>query len=325
VKNKFSQWLWFNFPNLALGLSFSIKNRNMFCEYKKLIGSLCNIQDLNIVHLSELMSPNLIGQKVISIRHDVDSDIFTALKMSAIESRAGIGASYYFLPSAPYYRFQKNGVFKRSMLLIKYLKIIKDNGGEIGLHIDCLNDSLKYDLPPEKSLADELRWIRAAGLVVNGCASHASYHLYGAANYEIFNGYQIESRKGFVDLKGRECKLGTIQMEDYGLRYEANYILESYLSEVPSHKYAVGLDGVWEVLVRNYDYQYSILDYDEWCVTDNKRMKENGKLELRTVRTDQMLNELRQLSNPFKAVIDIHPIYYGKTIGRKILNYVRGL
>tara|TARA_B100000029_G_C17594426_1_gene963599 strand:- start:2755 stop:3732 length:978 start_codon:yes stop_codon:yes gene_type:complete len=325
MREKLKNWLWFHYPNLALGLTADIHNRNPFHDYGRLIESLCSVPDITVVHLSNLMKPQLSQQKVVSIRHDVDSDIHTAMKMSEIERKAGIGASYYFLPSAPYYRIRSRGEFLRSSLLGSYIKRIQKNGGEIGIHIDCLGDSLKYNLEPAKSLADELSWLRSLGATVIGCASHASYYVYGAANFEVIEGYAIENREQFTDRNGKSVKLGTEKMGDHGLQYEANYLNECYFGKVPTHKYAVGLDGMMEVMVRAYDYQYSIYGYNEWCVIDHRDLRKTGAYNLRIVQTDQMISELKHLSEPVRTVIDIHPIYYGKTYGRAILNFIRGL
>lgn len=322
-REKIKNWFWFNYPSISVGLSADIKSRNAFDDYSSLLGELSSIPDSSVVHLVNLMNPGLDDKKVLSIRHDVDSDLATALKMSEMESKAGLVASYYFLPSAPYFRYRTNSIFERSPLLAKYIQEIDQNGGEIGLHLDCLNDSLKYGLSPRDSLNDELEWMRSTGVVVNGCASHGSYHLYGADNYEIFEGFTTEGRSEFVDLNGKTQKLGTEKMTDYGLKYEANYLLGSLLREVPKNKYAVGKNGKWALMVRAYDYQFSILAHDEWCASNHREIRRSGDVNLRILNTSQMIRELIILPTPCRIVIDIHPIYYGRTWGRVVLNRLR--
>lgn len=160
-----------------------------------------------------------LGCRAYWIRHDVDEHIEKSWEMAKAESERGIKAAYFFLNTAPYFRW---GVF---------LKIAKDfikAGHTIGLHNNCVASAYKHGNPSdaEKIMTRDLGYLRQAGEVfITASHGDAWNRHHNVMNYEMFT----------------ECKRTGVfphkPMAHYGLKYEAYF--------TPRDFYLSDSGGVW--------------------------------------------------------------------------------
>jgi hypothetical protein len=110
----------------------------------------------------------------IAIRHDVDHSIVHAHRFASWEADHGINATYYVLPTAPYYAQEPTFELMREM---------QEMGHEIGVHNDAMTMAVRraasgapegFDLKGYaiQVLADWAAVFRENGIRVDGCADH---------------------------------------------------------------------------------------------------------------------------------------------------------
>lgn len=85
------------------------------------------------------------GNKVVILRHDIDTSLNKALEIARLENSLGISAYYFILLSTDFYNIN-------SEKSLKILKEIRQLGGKIGLHFD----EKKYNL---KSKEDYIKYV----------------------------------------------------------------------------------------------------------------------------------------------------------------------
>lgn len=83
--------------------------------------------------------------KVVILRHDIDTSLNKALEMAKLENSLGVSAYYFVLLSTDFYNIN-------SEKSLKILKEIRQLGGKIGLHFD----EKKYNL---KSKEDYIKYV----------------------------------------------------------------------------------------------------------------------------------------------------------------------
>ena len=139
------------------------------------------------------------------IRHDVDDQIDRAWAMANEEVLRGYRSVYFFLNTAPYFRWGAFLDMARDFALI---------GHTIGLHNNTVTAAYKMNDPKlaEKILARDLAYLRQAGDVFI-TASHGDVwnRHHNVLNYEMFTECR---RKGVFPHK---------PLAHYGLKYEAYY------------------------------------------------------------------------------------------------------
>ena len=290
--------------------------------YDKILSILSNDDRYYVTNMREFGETNRKDKIIIGLRHDVDVDIITAEKMVKIEAKHGFGGSYYILATnRNYYGVFSNNKFKPYNVLLSYLKRMQDNGAEIGIHNDLGGIWLIHDIHPIDFLENELSWLRSNGIKIHGSSSHSSYYAYGISNYEVLKGMSIDGRKK-ADIKGNIYQLGFIDMKDFGLEYEANYILDTYLvplkilkryrekqyRSIISH---TNCHPHFDCIVRDYDAQIGIFGKDFWlCI--HKCNKRDAYKRIHEITTNEVIDFLKNLEPGKKIVLDSHPIYFSR-------------
>lgn len=161
----------------------------------------------------------VVNERRYWIRHDVDDRIDKAWDMARAEHDHGIKSAYFFLNTAPYFRW---GTFLN--ISRDFVKL----GHTIGLHNNSVTAAYKDgDLKlSEKILKRDLKYLRKAGDVWI-TASHGSAwnRHYNVMNYEMFS----ECR--------RNGSFPHHPLSHYGLKYEAYF--------TPRGFYLSDSGGVW--------------------------------------------------------------------------------
>jgi hypothetical protein len=181
---------------------------------------------------------------VLSIRHDVDDNINSAIKFAYRESKYGIKSTYFILHTASYYGVTKKNNFNRNDQIKDYLlKIQNSFYHEVGFHNDLVTLQVVYRISPRKFLKDELEWLRNNGLIISGSVAHGStycymYHYLNSYFWEGYNQYPESNFLNWGDIKKnnqqiiieKDRKLSKAntelivfekdKMSNYGLDYE---------------------------------------------------------------------------------------------------------
>ncbi len=193
----------------------------------------------------------------LGVRHDVDHHLERAVLMALLERDLGIRASYYLLPPGDYdltenyYGRLVAGRIEHHPALADAARLLVDLGHEVGLHNNFIQLSQQTRRRPEDLLRDELDYFRGEGIEIVGTASHGSdfARKYRFINYEIFsqcapNAPSDQAVLGRIigDESFRYC-LHELDMTDFGLRYEAYFLGDSFrLSDVGSQIVVSRLD-----------------------------------------------------------------------------------
>lgn len=130
------------------------------------------IGDSRTIHMREVSAGDVDPEAVV-IRHDIDHSAVHALRFARWEAEQGIHATYFVLPTAPYFKREPT---KGIALEIQAL------GHEVGVHNDAHTQSgrLGFKTPPGMTtdgmaitlLAQWAREMREWGIDVHGCADH---------------------------------------------------------------------------------------------------------------------------------------------------------
>ncbi|MEX0703164.1 MAG: sulfotransferase [Planctomycetales bacterium] len=174
--------------------------------------------------------------RVLIIRHDIDHDIETAVKIAHWERERGLRATYCVLHSAEYYGVWRGRTLHRSSEMVDAMLRIQELGHEVCLHNNVVATALERRLDPAVLLEQELIFLRRQGLRIVGTSSHGDKlcRELDFRNFEIFAGRAWDSRGGVRSVvhKGHRVDLGTLPLERFGLAYEA-YDLprDRYLTE----------------------------------------------------------------------------------------------
>ena len=158
---------------------------------------------------------------LVSIRHDVDQRLDSALELARLEAARGIRATYLVLHTAAYYA---------SAGLVPTLRVLQDElGHEIAWHNDLVTLECVHGVDARTYLRRELDRLRRAGIDIRGVGAHGSYwcHALGYKNDYFFEGAEPEA--GFPSTsvvngpRGR-CEIPKASLVEFGFEYDANVV-----------------------------------------------------------------------------------------------------
>lgn len=209
-----------------------------FSVYADFIKYLSSSDRFLIVQQKDLNRINSKDKVIISLRHDVDDNINSAVKMAYIESKYGVKSSFYILHTAGYYGKIIQNKFIRSDIIINYIRVLQNEfQHEIGVHNDLVTLQIIYGLSPRDYLKKELEWLRSNGIKILGMASHGSqycdyYHYLNSYFWSDISGrtdgnyYNTEViRKGFqiFHIEKDSMKNYQIDYDEFFLNYDYFY------------------------------------------------------------------------------------------------------
>lgn len=165
------------------------------------------------------------AREVLILRHDVDHDLDTAVRMAQWEHERGLRATYCILHTAWYYGSFKDGVHRRSPAMLERVKCIAEMGHEINLHNNFVVFALTHGTDPAKMLLDELAYFRMHGVEIEGTSTHgdALCRELDFRNFELFKGRAYPTRGGArtVEHEGNSVRVGELDPARFALTYEA--------------------------------------------------------------------------------------------------------
>jgi len=209
---------------------FNYKTYNDFLSY------LASSDRFLIVEQKDFNKTISKDKVVISLRHDVDDNINSAIKFAYLEWKYGIKSSYFILHTASYYGETKFRYFKRNDDIKYYLKKIQDTfGHEVGWHNDLVTLQIIYGIDPKVFLKNELEWLRSSGLRIYGNVSHGSQY---CDIYHYVNAYfwfeVIGSNSGnycnweYIKKGFTTYKIEKDSLKNYNLDYEGSFLHSDY-------------------------------------------------------------------------------------------------
>lgn len=182
--------------------------------------------------LDEYVRQEELGdRRVLVIRHDVDHDHITAVRIAEWEAARGLRATYCLLHTAWYYGELVEGRYVHTEDVLDCARRLIALGHEVNLHNNLVTLALQTPgLDPEQVLVDELAFFRDAGVPITGTAGHGDRlcRELGYRNWELFAECADDRFGGPRTLlhaqEGRSrttVELGRVRMADHGLAYEA--------------------------------------------------------------------------------------------------------
>jgi hypothetical protein len=210
-------------------IGLNSKKKYVKDQYSELIQGYTG-QGYEVMTLLDFIRKKKIeDRKVLVVRHDVDHDYMTAMKMAEWEKQHGIRSTYCLLHTAWYYGRLEGNTIRHTENLVDCAQQIKRLGHEINLHNNLAVTALKHAIDPEILLRNELEFFNSIGIQIRGTSTHGDILCrdFNFRNYELFREI-CDGRYGgprciiFNDGNKRSTvTLGELSMYDFGLEYEA--------------------------------------------------------------------------------------------------------
>lgn len=212
-------------PTLLAQHRATHERRGLFdpVDYEFLLADFADHETLTLADYARL--PEVGDRRILLIRHDVDHDLETAVRMAAWEAERGIRATYCLLHTAWYWGVFDGRRYRRTRDLVEAGDRLLELGHEINFHNNLATLALRTGCEPGRVLEAELKFMRSLGWPVCGTATHGDRlcHQLNYGNFELFE-HAVKSDRGgprrlFTD-EGAVA-LGQLRQEEFGLEYEA--------------------------------------------------------------------------------------------------------
>jgi hypothetical protein len=292
-----------------------------FEYYRELIHGLRSCDRLQILPLYEFANTSGGDHAWIGLRHDVDADPLTALRMARFLASCGVCGSFYLLHTARYYGEFRGGLFIRNPSLKDWVRGFIVAGCELGIHNDVFGAAQIHGVDGPAALRAELDWLRSIGAVVRGTVAHNSAPAYGAENSEVFVGRRLWPREP-VTASGVRLPLDALDEHALGLTYEGSFALRKVELDVDRAQRFVqdlaSADFHSREWMRTYlvdnpccdwavDYQIWHLGRSCWAVGGRHGEQEVFQWE---VTLPDVIDFARELPPGTRAQMVLHPEYF---------------
>jgi hypothetical protein len=201
-----------------------------YSVYEKFLKNLLQTGRFMFVPVNELATTNSTDKVLISLRHDIDYDIASSVRFARREHKLGIRGTYYFLHTADYYSETIPGYSERKPSVLDYMKKIQNcYNHEIGWHNDLVTLQVVYRIDAEQYLFNELEWLKANNIKIDGTCNHGSPFCY---KYFYLNCYFWKSFGSVFPFKNFESvfignqniKINKYDLSHFGLKYDADLL-----------------------------------------------------------------------------------------------------
>jgi hypothetical protein len=258
----------------------------------------------------------------VGLRHDVDTDPFTALRAARALAQRGICGSFYLLHTSPYYGDFLDGVFVRNPHVVDWVRALIVAGCELGVHNDAFGVCKYYERDGADALCQEIAWLRSQGARILGTTAHNSAPVHGAENFEVFKERLLWARKAELP-NGELLPLGELSESEMGLTYEGSFAIPKTRPD-PERIGAFltddkEMDIRSEPWMRRYlvdnplcdwsiDLQIWLLGKDIWTAAGRLDGREIFEWE---IGLDRVVSMIRETPVGTRSVIVLHPCYIG--------------
>jgi len=174
------------------------------------------------ITLEDQASGIVIDRRYYAIRHDVDHDIDHALAFARGEQAEGIKATYFLLPTAPYFDYSER--FHDQLLELQEM------GHNIGYHTAAITEWINGGKKAEIKdiIMKPLEFLRETGRDIIGTSSHGdpSCHELNYVNFQVWQ--ECRPPASYANPDG----LVRLSLKDVGLEYETYFLKRhAYLSD----------------------------------------------------------------------------------------------
>lgn len=205
-------------------------------EYEELLKKLSDKKFI-VLPLNEYKDSVNSSKVIVGLRHDVDCNPFTALKMAKIEKAYNFQSTYFLLSTADYYGKFESGKMNRFSCMEDIYKQIYKMGHEIGIHNDLLTIMIEYKINPFLFNKEELDFYRKIGIKITGTSAHGSTIAQKTVpSYQIFSDF---AKNKFIEFEDEKYPIGEKTLSEFGYQYEAYHLSEN--------KYFSECGGTWNV------------------------------------------------------------------------------
>ena len=289
-----------------------------FSGYRSLVAELVAIDRIVPVPLCKFGEPieeSLPSGVLLGMRHDIDADPRTAVRMARCLALHGLSGSFYFLHSSRYYGRFEDDSFVRNPEVEGWVSDVIVAGSEIGLHNDALGVWQNHDQDGGIAIKRELAYLRGLGAQVSGTVGHNSAPSYGAENCEVFEGAVLFNRPANTPVAER---LGLLDPQQLGLTYEGTYAIpRETVDGVAASAFiqSTGASTADEDWMRTYLTDNPILSWsvdaqlwsqgqDKWVLGGRDDMWHWG------ISTSEALNLVAAMPDGSRVLAVIHPALY---------------
>lgn len=203
---------------------FAPKKRYCARDYQFLLGPYLDTHE-SMTLAAYVGAQSVDHRRILLLRHDIDHDYETALRMAQWERARGLQASYCVLHTAWYYGRFTDGRYLHTDQLVQLCGQLHAMGHEVLLHNNAVVLALQTGADPRVVLHQELGFLRGLGIPVIGTATHgdAVCRAMNFGNFEIFSEAVKSDRGGArtVSTEHAEVQLGSLRYADLDLVYEA--------------------------------------------------------------------------------------------------------
>jgi len=294
---------------------------NPFSYYRSLIDGILDIPDVSVLPICDVATETNMERPIVALRHDIDADVWTAIKAARYLARHGLCGSFYLLPTAGYYGHFENQAFFRDARMEHHMDALIQAGCEIGLHNDAFSYCRNHGVDGVDALCAELQWLRERGAVIRGTAAHNSFPVFGAENFEVFEEWMLWPRSRGE--KGHNLPIGALSANALALDYEAN--LPKRRSDMDAAAVQTYLDSDTWMDVRDTEWMRTYLannptfetgwnahgylvGRDWWMIAD--RCGQPSEFRSWMTQVD-VLDFLTRLAPGQRCVLTVHPCYVG--------------
>ena len=293
-----------------------------FSDYERLIEALRRSPVFEVLPLFEFAAQEPRADRVqIGLRHDIDADPITAVRMARWLARFGVCGSFYLLHSAGYYGRYESQVLIRSPEIPRWVQAMIVAGCEIGVHNDALGIWQQHGANGAMTLQREISYLRALGANVRGTVGHNSAPTYGAENIEIFVGRKLWKRS--EDNAAIESRLEVLDESRLGLDYEGTFAAPKPEVDVDAAE-AFAADSssssvrseAWmkSYLVCNPCLDWTV-DVQAWCVGRDEwvlggRTGQGDEIWEWAINQSDLLARLEALPGGTRCLMVLHPEYF---------------
>lgn len=209
-------------------LKFSRKRKFTEDDYATLLEPYTDAYE--IMPIGEYVRQEDVGDRsILMIRHDVDHDIDTAIRIAKWEADRGIRATYCLLHTSWYYGKLDGDRYRHTDLLVDSIEHLVAMGHEINFHNNLVTVALTTGKNPARLLENELAFYDSLGVSVTGTSTHgdALCHELNFRNWELFRECCDDRFGGprrienTVNGSRVGCEVGEHSMSGFGLEYEA--------------------------------------------------------------------------------------------------------
>lgn len=203
------------------------KKQYAIADYENLLGPYLGKYEI-MRYCDYVREFKIDDRKIVLIRHDVDHDHITALKMAKWEYDRNIRSTYCLLHTAWYYGELDRDHYVHTLDLVDCARALSELGHEINLHNNLVALALIMGLDPVETLKRELAFFRSLGIDIKGTSTHGDKlcRELNFRNWELFKECCDDRFGGprtitWLGPNGKnEVHLGKISMFDFDLEYE---------------------------------------------------------------------------------------------------------